>query len=371
MGSPSCAVCGTRMKRNGTTKAGTQRWRCGRCGSSSVRRIDNSAKLLKRFVGWLLSKSSQSELGMPARTFRDKTSRFWRLWPILPVCDEVHHVVYMDGLWLARKAVLLIACTDEYVIGCHLARSENSKDWSCLMQRIAPPDVLVCDGGGGIEKARKASWPETRVQRCTFHAFEQVKRCTTTRPNLQAGVELYGIAKGLLQVGSREDAAVWLASFSDWCTRWQGFLKERTVVDGRSRYKHERLRKARRGLERLCREGTLFTYLDENLVEGGYVSRTSNKAESLNRQMRQMLNLHRGMSIDHRVKAVFWWCYMHSEAPMSYARMLREFPTDEQVMEWRRRAAGQGQEEGDVARWGVGLVWSEFHMSGSKSTSWF
>ena len=30
--------------------------------------------------------------------------------------------------------------------------------------------------------APRAQWPSTRVQRCTFHAFEQVKRCTTTRP---------------------------------------------------------------------------------------------------------------------------------------------------------------------------------------------
>lgn len=78
---------------------------------------------------------------------------------MLPICDEVHHIVYMDGLWIGRSAVLLIACTDDHIIGCHLARSENAKDWGCLMSRIATPDLLVCDGGGGIEKARRAHWP--------------------------------------------------------------------------------------------------------------------------------------------------------------------------------------------------------------------
>ncbi|NGM18374.1 IS1249 family transposase [Eggerthellaceae bacterium zg-893] len=372
MGSPKCQVCGSAMKKNGKTKAGTQRWRCKSCDASFVRKIDNTAKLLRMFVRWLLGKPSQTELDISARTFRALTGDFWKIWPILPACDETHHVVYMDGIWLARnKAVLLIACTDEYVIGCHLAKSESSKDWACLMQRIAPPDALVCDGGGGIEKARRTIWPRTRAQRCTFHAFEQVKRCTTARPKLQAGVELYGIAKDLLSVKSREEATLWLVSFSDWCATWDDFLKERTIADGKSRYKHERLRKARRGLEKLCRAETLFTYLDEDLTKDGPVSAASNKIESLNSQIRAVFRNHRGMNIDHRIKAGFWFCYMRSEAPSPFAQMLKEFPTDTQVMEWRRQAAKADQKEGDAARWGQGVVWSELHMRGSKATGWF
>lgn len=171
MASPKCGICKSKMVKNGTTSAGRQRWRCLSCGSSFVKHNDTRSRYLKAFVGWLLGKLSQSELGMAARTFRDRTAAFWGLWPIIPVCDEIHHVVYMDGIWLTRRCIVLIACTDDYVIGCHLAQSENSKDWACLMARIAPPDVLVCDGGGGIEKARRVVWPNTRLQRCTFHAF--------------------------------------------------------------------------------------------------------------------------------------------------------------------------------------------------------
>ena len=127
----------------------------------------------------------------------------------------------------------------------------------------SPSRRVITDGGKGFEKARRAVWPNTRVQRCVFHAFCQVKRQTTTRPRLQAGVELYGIAKKLMRIGSLNEAAEWLAGFSNWCTAWEGFLKEKEVVDGRIRYKHERLRTARGGLLKLCRAGTLFTYLDE------------------------------------------------------------------------------------------------------------
>lgn len=209
------------------------------------------------------------------------------------------------------------------------------------------------------------------MQRCTLHAFEQVKRCTTTRPKLQAGAELYGIAKELLRVASRDEAAAWLASFSSWCSAWDELLKEKTVVDGKSQYKHERLRKARRGLEKLRREGVLFTYLDEELLENGCISPTSNKIESNNAQIRAVPRNHRGMNIDHRIKAGFWWCYMNSESSVSYRRMLEEFPTDDQVMEWRRSAAKADAGEGGVACWGTGILWAELHMSSSKATGWF
>lgn len=357
-----CNICGSKLKKNGFTKSGKQRWRCCSCGGSSVRRNDTTTRWLRAFIDWLLGKLSQSELGIPARTFRDNTSKFWNLWPILPICDEVHHVVYMDGIWLTRKCVILIASTDDFVIGCHLARSENSRDWECLMQRIAPPDVLVCDGGGGIEKARRKIWPDTKLQRCTFHAFCQVKRCTTTRPKMQAGVDLYCLARTLMHIKSQQEAAEWLAAFHNWCSTYESFLKERSE-DG-FRFKHERLRKARKALVSLCNSGTLFTYLDEQLNAEGPVPAMSNAIENLNGRIRRILSMHRGMNIDHRIKAVFWFCYMKSEAPFSYSEMLKRFPDDDMVREWRMRAAkAQGDETGAPARWGEGLVWSEFHHS--------
>lgn len=357
-----CPSCGGEMKRNGTNSSGRTRWRCKSCGASSTRRYDNTAAHLKLFLDWLLSKRSQYELTIPDRTFRAQTAKFWDLWPILPICDEVHHVVYMDGLWLGRKAVILIARTDEYIIGCHLASSENAKDWGCLMQRIAPPDVLVCDGGGGIAKALRAYWPNTRLQRCTFHVFEQIKRCTTTRPKLQAGVELYGIAKDLLHIKSLNEAAEWMASFAAWCSTWEEFLAEFTIVEGRRQYKHERLRKARGILEKLCRKGTLFTYLDEDLLQDGTIPATSNRIESSNARIREILRNHRGMNVDRRIKAAFWWCYMQSEAPLPLKRIPYELPNDEQVTEWRRQAAKAYQTDEEVSRWGAGIVWAEFHF---------
>ena len=41
----------------------------------------------------------------------------WGLWPPVPLVDEVHHVVHVDGIHLHRDAVVLIAVAGGQVIG--------------------------------------------------------------------------------------------------------------------------------------------------------------------------------------------------------------------------------------------------------------
>lgn len=150
-----------------------------------------------------------------------------------------------------------------------------------------------------------------------FHAFCQVKRQTTTRPNLQAGVEPYGVAKALLRARDLDTAAAWLDSFEEWCGRWEGFLPERTAADdGSWEWTRKRLVTARDGLLRLVGRGVLLTFLDPELAVDGPLPSTSNRIEGgVNAQIRAMLRDHRGLSALRRAKAVHWWCYMHTESP--------------------------------------------------------
>ena len=57
-----------------------------------------------------------------------------------------------------------------------------------------------------------------------------------------------------------------------------------------------------------------------NLIEGG-----------VNAQLRAMLRNHRGLSVERRIKAVFWWCYMHSPKPLSLSEILKVMPTDKSI----------------------------------------
>ena len=203
------------------------------------------------------------------RTFRRRTAGFWRVWPMPEPTGEVHRVLFVDGIWLARDLVVLIAHDGGRVVSWYMARAEASRVREALMAPVPAPDVVVCDGGTGFERARRRVWPGTRVQRCLFHAFSQVKRYTTSRPRLQAGRELYALAVELMHLDTLRQADWWVERYMQWCGFWADFLEDVSYVDGRRVYTHERLRKARSSLSRLVGAGTLFTYLDPRARLGG------------------------------------------------------------------------------------------------------
>ena len=362
MKSMKCPTCGSAMKKNGKTTAGKQRWRCKACGASSIKRYDSSKHDLKVFLDWLLSKDAQLDMPGGGRSFRRHAERFWKIWPMPSVVDEIHRVIFIDGIWLARDVVILIACSEEHILSWHLARAETSLSYSALLSNIAPPQMVISDGGTGFAKARRRIWPDVEVQRCLFHAFCQVKRYTTSRPKLMAGIELYALAKDLLNIETLHQADLWVERFMNWCEFWEDFLEERSWIDGRKEYTHLRLRKARSSLVQLVKANTLFTYLKPELCMEKKMPHTNNLIEgAVNAQLRSVLRNHRGLSIDKRIKAVFWWCLMHTECPPDARTILEEMPTDDDIDVLNSIFGASPKEVLEPVEWGSGIVWSEFH----------
>ena len=368
-----CPVCKNVCIRYGKTKAGSQRWYCKGCRIAFSPEIDNTAKQLKGFLNWLFGREIQSDMPGGGRNFRRKASKFWEIWPMPPVIEEKKDVVYCDGIYLGRKACVLICCDDEHVLGWYLSRYEHSGAWKALMSRIAEPYMVVSDGGTGFVKALRKAWPNAKHQRCIFHAFSQVKRYTTLNPKTAAGTELYILAKDMLHIKNRVEAEGWAERFLEWMKRYQEFLSQMTYDEyGNSRPTHERLLKAQRSLYKLLREGTIFTYLHEDVKkEIGEAPATNNRIEGgVNSRLREMLRDHRGLSIERRIKAVFWWCYMHSEEPLSASEIIKVMPTDKAISDIYKRMSQRQRKEAPIKQWGDAIVWSELHRSSEYPVYW-
>jgi len=324
------------MKRNGTTTAGKVRWRCKStdCGASKTRVNDTTTKDFATFLAWLFSKRSQAEMPGGGRTFRRKTRQFWDLWPMAPLIDEIFPVIYVDGIHLGRKAVVLIARNDTHVLGWYIARSEHSDAWSALLGRIAAPAMVVTDGGSGFAKARRKTWPDTKVQRCLFHIHNNILTKTTRRPNLLAAQELKILARSLLYIKKSKQADQWINAYVQWETKWATFLNEKSgYTNGQIGYTHKRLVEARSMLRTLGNSKTMFTYLDKKLIEAhGILPCTTNKIEgATNAPLREMLRHHRGMKLDRRLKAIAWHCYQHTPHPLPAVEILATMPTDQDI----------------------------------------
>lgn len=357
------------MKRNGTTSAGTTRWRCtsSQCGASRTLKHQRDGNDLILFLDWLFSTRTQEETGVNPRTFRHRTRWCWDLWPPVPLVDEVHHVVHLDGIHLHRDAVVLIAVAGGQVIGWYVARRETSAGWMNLMARIAPPDVVVCDGGGGLLKALRIAWPDTRVQRCLFHVCLNITELTGMRPRLEAGRRLRKLAIRLSRVKTREDATAWLTAYNQWEQDFRSFLDEHSrYADGSVEDTHQRLVKARRMIRRRIKEQHLFTFLDDTLVKDGPIPATNNLIESWNARLRDMMRHHRGLRLIRRIKAICWWCHQHSQHPQPTAWLAANAISDQHIEQlyhnaWQSSPQGAHETYGIPNRYGTGINWNEFH----------
>ena len=368
-----CPVCGSVCIKYGKNTAGTPRWYCKRCKAAFSPKIDNSAKQLKVFLGWLFSKERQKDMPGEGRTFRRKTAKFWSVWPLPPIVEAKREVLFVDGIYLSRHACILICCDRHHVLGWYLCRYEHSGAWIALMSRIAEPELVVSDGGAGFAKALKKIWPHAKHQRCVFHAFCQIKRYTTTQPKTAAGIELYELSKDLLHIDSKDGVDKWVDRFVDWMGKYSLFLSQMTYDElGNSRPKHERLIKAKNSISRLLKDDTMFTYLDETLASTiDNVPSTTNQIEGgINSRLRAMLREHRGLSIERRIKAVFWWCYMHSPDPLSASEILKIMPTDKSIADIYQKMHDAGKHNASILHWGDAVVWSELHTSSEYPVHW-
>ena len=368
-----CPICGNVCIKYGKNKSGSQRWFCKNCSSIYTPKIDNSSKQLHIFLKWLFGKQAQKEMPGDGRSFRRKTSRFWDIWPLPPKIETQRDVVYVDGIYLGRKVCILICCDEKHVLGWYLCRYENARAWKTLMSRIAEPVMVVSDGGTGFTKALRKAWPKAKHQRCLFHVFCQIKRYTTSKPKTAAGIELYVLAKDLLHLETKEDKDNWVTRFIEWMQKYNRFLSQLTYDEyGNSRYTHERLIKAQNSIMRLLKEGTMFTYFDEQLRNDlDRTPRTNNQIEGgINSRLREMLRVHRGLSVERRIKAVFWWCYMHSPEPLSASEILKVMPTDKSIADIYRKMTNQEKLSGSIPDWGDAIVWSELHNSGEYPSYW-
>lgn len=159
MDNPTCTARGGKTKRNGVTSSGSQRWRCRSCGASMTHGIDNTAKQLKAFLKWLTGKATLRDQACSKATFERRSERLWKLWPLPFPTGEVFDVLFVDGIYITSKLVVLIACAKEHVVAWHLATSECSQSWAALMLKVAPPLMVATNGGTGFKKAVRTIWP--------------------------------------------------------------------------------------------------------------------------------------------------------------------------------------------------------------------
>lgn len=164
--------------------------------------------------------------------------------------------------------------------------------WELLGSEFEITGITV-DGKPGVLK--RFSEMKMPVQMCHFHMLCIVTRYTTKRPRLPAARELRQLTK-LLSKTDQESFEHWL---TEWRTKWNDFLNEKTWDEEKKRwwFTYKRLRQAYRSLVRHL--PYLFTYHHHPDMPN-----TTNSLDGSFAHLKDKLRVHRGLRWHRKLKLI-------------------------------------------------------------------
>lgn len=257
--------------------------------------------------------------------------------------------------------VCLIASSPTDVITWHWAKKEDATSWTALLDTIPAPRVVIVDGGAGIAKALRTSRPTTKVQRCLFHIFCNIKRETTLRPVFAPSQDALHLARALMKVSTSEEAIAWQKELARLYNQHSPVLAEKTITtnrygNGTRVFTHQRSRKAFNILNTRVRAGDLFTFLDPQLISLiGPIPRTTNRLEGgINSPLKAQLARHRGIPPAHQRALTDWFLYTRTENPEDPHVVAARYNSQQAQIQTE-----SGEQDSQPRQYDTGLDWTE------------
>ena len=174
--------------------------------------------------------------------------------------------------------------TDTYLYGIRYLQSQG---WQIL--------GIVSDGKNLI-LGEKLGIP---IQMCHFHQQRIIKRYLTSKPKLEASIQL----KQLSDLLTKLDEKTFTFLLECWYQRWAEFLKEKTInpLTGKKCFTHKRLRSAYHSFKRNL--PFLFTFERQRK---NYINfpNTNNSSEGFFSDLKKKVNLHQGLKPSRKVRLI-------------------------------------------------------------------
>ena len=178
---------------------------------------------------------------------------------------------------------------------------ENLKKLGVIIESI------TCDGHRALLKAIRKVYPQIIIQRCLFHIQRMARVWLTSRPQSNCAKELLVLTQQLMRLHTLELLYQWMFDVHCWEIRHWDFIHERTInpITLRSWYKHKMIRRVRTLLKRAWPD--MFHY-----VTNPKIPKTTNALEGYFSHLKNHLNIHRGLTMQHRIGFIKWYLFFNN-----------------------------------------------------------
>ena len=222
--------------------------------------------------------------------------------------DNVH--LRMDATYFHQFCILCYQDHDDgytqlirFTDGEHY--HEIKEDLDNLIKLGVRIESVTTDGHKSILKAIKKSIPDVVVQRCLVHIQRMCLLWLTRFPKHPAGVELRQLVLMLMRIKTQNDRIYWAGELQRWYDQHQKYLQDKTINQqtGRYWYTHKLLRRSYFTIKRAM--PNMFHYLVNPAIPS-----TTNGIEGFFSHLKNHLDLHRGLTIKHRIDFIKWYVYL-------------------------------------------------------------
>ena len=185
---------------------------------------------------------------------------------------------------------------------------EIKEDLANLITLGIQIESITSDGHKSALKAIKKSVPNAIVQRCLVHIQRMCLLWLTRYPRHVAGQELRHLVLLILKIETENDRIYWTREFFKWHEAHKDYLNERTYKEetGRYWYTHKLLRRSYITIKRAL--PNMFHYLSNPKIP-----KTTNGIEGYFSHLKNHLDLHRGLTVEHRINFIKWYIYFTNE----------------------------------------------------------
>ena len=297
-------------------QSGKQRFKCKNCG---VLFTANSSEqsLINRFIWfkkWVLERQTYKTLSrdsdMSSRTLQRIFYVFLGRSPQVKILRRSSVNLRMDATYFEQFCLL---CYQDNADGySQLIRfsdgehyREIKEDLDNLIKLGVHIESITTDGHKSILKAIKKSLPEVIVQRCLVHIQRMCLLWLTRFPKNIAGMELRKLVLLLLLIKTENDRLYWTKELELWYRRHKDYLQQRSYNEntGRYWYTHKLLRRSYFTIKRAL--PNMFHYLSNPKIP-----HTTNGIEGFFSHLKNHLDLHRGLTPEHRINFIKWYVYL-------------------------------------------------------------
>jgi len=296
-----------------------QRFKCNKCGLLFTRN-DPNRRLKNRFIWfrkWILERQTFKTLSRDSGLSIDTLQRIFYTFlersPTVKILKRSNIHLRLDATYFEQFCLLCYQDHDDgYTQLIRFSNGEHfgeiKEDLDNLIRLGLHIESITTDGHKSILKAIKKSLPDVLVQRCLVHIQRMCLLWLTRFPKHIAGIELRKLVLQLLRIKTNNDRIYWTKELLLWHERHKTYLQQKTINEqtGRYWYKHKLIRRSYFTIKRAL--PNMFHYLSNPLIP-----KTTNGIEGFFSHLKNHLDLHRGLTIQHRIDFIQWYVYLSND----------------------------------------------------------